>query len=457
MNANNRAFIASLALGALASAAQAQNWPAFRGANASGVAEGAKPPLSWSVKDGKNVLWKAPIPGFSHASPVVWGDAVFVASAVHASGEPPLRTGLYGDVDITENEGEISWRVLALDKQSGKVLWEREVHKGTALANRHIKATHANSTPATDGKRLVFFFGSTGQLVGFDLAGNQKWKVDLGPIDTGWFYDPSYQWGHSSSPILWDGKVLLQIDRAKDAFLAAYDADTGKEIWKTPRPGISSWGTPTVIEGPTGPEIVTDGGKGIIGYDPKTGKELWKLTPTSEVTVATPVVGHGLVYISNGYRPVQPVYAIRPGGRGDISLAKDTTSSEHVAWSHPKGGTYIPTPIVIGDHFYTLANDGRLTCYDAKAGAQVYQQRVGGGRAAFTASPVAADGRIYLSSEDGDVYVIKAGPAYENLALSSFGESIMASPAISGDLLLVRTRSHLFALKDQAAAPSPSP
>ena len=457
MRAHTRILLACLALTASTAAAQAQNWPAFRGANASGVAEGGKPPLTWSVKDGKNVLWKAPIPGFSHASPVVWDDAVYLASAVHASGEPNLRTGLYGDVDITENEGEISWRVLALDKKTGKVIWEREVHKGTALANRHIKATHANSTPATDGKRLVFFFGSTGHLVGFDLAGNQKWKVDLGPVDTGWFYDPSYEWGHSSSPILWDGKVILQVDRAKDAFLAAYDADSGKEVWKAPRPGISSWGTPTVIEGPQGPEIVTDGGKGIIGYDAKTGKELWKLTPTSEVTVATPVVGHGLVYISNGYRPVQPVYAIRPGGRGDISLAKDTTSSAHIAWSHPKGGTYIPTPIVVGDHLYTLANDGRLTCYQAQTGDRLYEHRVGGGRVAFSASPVAAAGRLYLASEDGDVYVIKAGPAFEILATNPLREPIMASPAISGDLLLVRTRSHLFALQEQVGAVAPSP
>ena len=440
-----------------AASAAAENWPAFRGANAAGTSDGANPPLSWSVKEGKNLLWQAPIAGFSHASPIVWGSRVFVLSAVHTTGEPNLRTGLYGDVDVIDNEGELVFRALALDKATGKVLWDKELSRGKAPVARHIKATHANSTPATDGKHLVAFFGTTGTLYGLDLDGAVTWKAELGPVDTGWFYDPSYQWGHASSPILWQGKVFLQVDRAKDAFLAAFDAATGKELWRTPRPGISGWGSPTVIDGPNGTEIVTDGGKGIIGYDATTGAELWKLLPTSEVTVATPVVGHGLIYISNGYRPVQPVYAIKPGGKGDISLPKDASSNAQVAWSHPKGGTYIPTPIVVGDQFYTLANDGRLTCYNAKTGEQLYQQRVGAGRASFTASPVAAKDRLYLASEEGDVYVIKAGPTYESLGTSSFSESIMATPALSGNTLFVRTRGHLVALAETAPAPTPSP
>ncbi len=441
----------------LAGPAAAQNWPQFRGTNAGGVAEGARPPVSWNAKETKNVRWQTEIPGFSHASPIVWERSIFVVTAVHADGEPALRTGLYGDLDTTEQEGEISWRLYALDRESGRVLWQREVFQGKSPVHRHLKGTHANSTPATDGKRVVVLFGSIGRLAAFDLAGTPLWKVDLGPIDTGWFYNPVYQWGHASSPIIRQDRVIVQVDRAEDAFLAAFDAATGKELWRTARPPISSWGTPTVLEGPQGPEIVTDGSKGVRGYDPATGQELWTLAPTAELTVATPVVGHGLVYISNGYRPVQPVYAIRPGGRGDISLAQGATSNQHVAWSHPKGGTYIPTPIVIGDHLCTLANDGRLTCYDAKSGERVHERRLGGGRVAFSASPVAADGRLYLASEDGDVYVLAAGGEYELLATSSLGEPIMATPAISGDTLLVRTRSHLFALQEQRPQPTPTP
>lgn len=441
----------------LACAVHAQNWPSFRGPAASGVAEGARPPQSWKVQDGKNVRWKTPIPGLAHSSPIVWGERVFVTSAVHLAGDPTFRSGLYGDVDTTSNEGEISWRLYCLERASGKILWERELAKGPAKVNRHIKATHANSTPATDGKTVVALFGSTGGLHAFDFDGKELWKRDLGPIDTGWFYDPSYQWGHASSPIVTEGKVLLQVDRAKDSFLAAFDLASGQDLWKTARPEISSWGTPNVIAGPEGLEVVTHGGRGIRGYDLKSGKELWSLKPTSEVTASTPVVAHGLIYTSDGYRPTQPVYAIRPGGRGDISLAAGATSNERIAWSHPTGGTYIPSPIVVGDLYYTLADNGTLTCYDAKTGEQIYKQRVGGGRHAFSASPVAADGKLFLSSEEGEIFVIASGREYRSLDVSSMNEVIMATPAVSGDLLIVRTQKHLWGLGETAPPSAPTP
>jgi outer membrane protein assembly factor BamB len=247
--------------------------------------------------------------------------------------------------------------------------------------------------------------------------------------------------------------VILQVDQAKDSFLAAYDLASGRQLWRTPRPELPSWATPVVVEGDKGPEIVCHGGHAIRGYDPETGRERWHLEPTAEVTVGSPVAAHGLVYVANGYRPVQPVYAIRPGGSGDISLAAGSTAGERVAWSQPKGGTYIPTPIVIGDHLYTLADNGTLTCYDAKTGEQIYKQRVGAGRAAFTASPVAADGRLYLSSEDGDVFVVKAGRDYQSLETNSLGEVIMATPALSGDLLIVRTQGHVWGLREGVEPP----
>ncbi|HEX4955536.1 MAG TPA: PQQ-binding-like beta-propeller repeat protein [Thermoanaerobaculia bacterium] len=443
------ALVISCLLAALPAAGE--NWPSFRGPGASGVAESATPPLEWNVKEGKNVRWTTPIPGFSHASPVVWGDKVFVATAVHLAGDPSLRTGLYGDVDVTTNEGEISWRMLALDRATGKVLWDKEVAKGKAKVDRHIKATHANSTPATDGKMVVVLFGSEGGLYGLDLDGNVKWRAELGGLDTGWFYDPSYQWGHSSSPVIWRDRVIVQVDRAQDSFLAAYSLADGKQLWRTARPEISSWGTPTPVPAGERWEIATNGGRAIRGYDPETGAELWKVSPTTEVTVATPIFAHGLIFVSEGYRPLQPVYAIRPGGRGDLSLKEGQTSSEQIPWATMKGGTYIPTPIVVGEQLYTLGNGGALTCYEAKTGKELYKQRVGSGRTAFTASPVAAGNRVYLSSEDGDVYVFEAGAAYKSLSVSSMGETIMATPAITGDLLLVRTGKHLVALGETKA------
>lgn len=436
----------------LAADASAQNWPAFRGPGAAGTIEGAKPPQAWSVKTGKNVQWKTPIPGLAHASPIVWGDRVFVATSVQLEGEPVFRHGLYGDVDTTSNEGDISWRLYALDRATGKVLWEREAAKAKPRVNRHIKATHANSTPVTDGRTVVVYFGSEGGLYAYDFEGKQLWRTEVGPADTGWFYDASYQWGHASSPVVWRDRVILQADQAKDSFLAAYALADGKQLWRTPRPELPSWGTPLVVESDRGPEIVCHGGHAIRGYDPETGQERWRLEPTSEVTVGSPVAAHGLVFVSNGYRPVQPIYAIRPGGSGDLSLAAGSTSSERIAWSHDKGGTYIPTPLVVGDLFYTLADNGTLTSYDARTGEQVYRQRVGGGRAAFTASPVAGDGRLYLSSEDGDVYVIRAGRSYESLEVNSMGEVIMATPALSGDLLIVRSREHVWGLKEAPPA-----
>ena len=435
-----------MALALVAAGSSAQDWPAFRGPSASGVAEGATPPQSWKVDGGVNVRWKTPIPGLAHSSPIVTGDRVFVTTAVHLTGEPTIRTGLYGDVDSAADPGEISWRLLALERGSGKVVWEREVAKGVPAVQRHIKATHANSTPATDGKVVVAFFGTTGTLVAYDLAGDEKWRRDLGPIDSGWFFDPSYQWGHASSPILVEGRVILQVDRAKDSFLAAFALADGKELWRTARPEIPSWGTPNAIAGPEGLEVVTHGGRGIRGYDLASGRELWSLKPTSEITATTPVVAHGMIYTSDGYRPTQPVYAIRPGGRGDISLAAGATSNERIAWSHPKGGTYIPTPIVVGDLYYTLNNNGTLTCYDARTGEQLFKQRVGDGQHAFSASPVAAAGRLYLASEEGEVFVVAAGREYKALEASTLPESIMATPAISGDLLLVRTQKHLWGI-----------
>ena len=447
------------ALALLAVGAQAQNWPAFRGPAASGIGEGDAAPQSWKVEEQVNIRWKTPIPGLAHSSPIVWGDRVFVTTAVHLAGDASIRTGLYGDVDSAVDPGEISWRVLALDRATGGVVWDRETAKGAPAVSRHIKATHANSTPVTDGKTVVAFFGTPGLLVAYDFAGERKWQRELGPIDSGWFFDASYQWGHASSPILAEGKVILQVDRAKDSFLAAFDVADGKELWRTARPEIPSWGTPNVVAGPEGLEVVTHGSRGIRGYDLASGRELWSLKPTSEITATTPVVAHGLIYTSDGYRPTQPVYAIRPGGRGDISLAEGATSNERVAWSHPKGGTYIPTPIVVGDLYYTLNNNGTLTCYDAKTGEQLFRERVGDGQHAFSASPVASGGRLYLASEEGDVFVVAVGREYKALEASSLPESIMATPAISGDLLLVRTQKHLWGIgKDpeggRASAPA---
>ncbi len=439
--------------------AAGRDWPAFRGPNAAGTAQG-DPPFAFNAAEGKNVRWKTAIPGRAHSSPIVWGDRLFVTTAVAEKGEGEFRHGLYGDIDEAEINSAYSWQVYALDARSGEVLWHRVAAEGMPRAARHTKATQANSTPATDGKHLVTTLGSEG-LYCYDLDGKLLWKKDLGRLDVGWFYDSSILWGHSSSPILYKDMVILQVDRGSDPFIAAYALADGRELWRTARENLPSWGTPTLLEGEGGVELITNGSRFIRAYDPMTGQERWSLGPHSEVTVGTPVVGHGLVFVTGGYPPVRPVYAVRPGGEGDISLAEGAASSEHVAWSHDRDGTYIPTPIVYGDQLYTLSNSGVLISYDARSGERLYRERAAGrGGVAFSASPVAAAGRLYLTSEEGDVYVVKAGKEFELLATSSLGEIVMATPAISGDMLYFRSLQHLFAIGEapeegEGAASSP--
>lgn len=434
-------------------AANAQNWPGFRGANAAGNGDGQNPPVSWDAEKNINIAWKTPIPGLAHASPIVWGDKLFVVSAVSSSPQGKFRHGLYGDVDSDKDISKHSWKLFCLDKKTGKILWERTATEGVPKVKRHIKSTHASPSPVTDGKYVVSFFGSEG-LYCYDFKGKLIWKQDLGVLDSGWFFDPDYQWGMASSPIIYQGKVIVQCDTQKNAFIAAFDIKTGKEVWRTKRDEIPSWGTPTVFESKDKTMIVTNATKRIRGYDPASGKEVFELSGNSEVTVGTPVVGHDLVFVTAGYPPIQPIYAIKPTATGDITLAEGKETNDHIAWSKKRGGTYMPTPIVYGDYLYTCSNNGVLTCYDAKSGERIYQQRAAGQSNAFSASPIAADGKLYLAGEDGDVFVVKAGKEYQLLATNPMGEVMMATPAISQGMLFIRTIGHVYGIADTSATKS---
>lgn len=427
----------------------AQNWPSFRGHKANGVADGKPAPASWDATKNTNIAWKVEIPGLAHASPIVWEDKVFITTAISSDPKSYFRAGLYGDVDSAEDMSKHTWKVYCLDKKTGKILWERVAHEGIPKTKRHIKSTFASATPATDGKYVVAFFGAEG-LYCYDLKGKLQWKQDLGVLDAGWFFDPDYQWGTASSPIIYKDLVIVQCDVQKDSFIAAYSLKDGKQVWKTKREEIPSWGTPTIVEGKQRVELVTNATKAIRAYDPLTGKELWRMTGNPEVTATTPIAAHDLIYICNSYRPNQPIYAIKQGAaNGDISLKTGETTNEYVAWSMQRGGSYMPTPLVYGEHLYVCANHGVLTVYDAKTGARVYQQRIGDKGGSYSASPIAADGKIYLASEDGDVFVVKAGAKYELLATNPIGEVMMATPAISDGMIFIRGQKHLFAIAER--------
>jgi len=433
----------------------AQNWPQFRGPSATGVVEGRPAATTWNVEKAENVRWKTEIPGLAHSSPVIWDNKVFITTAITSGAKDETRYGLFGDVTPVKDDPRHTWKVYCLDKQTGKILWEQIAYEGVPKVKRHPKSTHADSTPVTDGRYVIALFGSHG-LYAYDLNGKLKWKQDLGVLDSGWFYDADYQWEHGSSPIIYRDLIIIQADIQKDSFIAAYDIKTGKLVWKTPREEISSWGTPTIYEGKTRTEMITNGSKAIRGYDPATGKELWRLTPNSEVTTPTPFVGKDLIFVTSGYAPIQPIYAIKPGAVGDITLKDGKESSDAIAWSKQRGGPYMPTPVVYGDLLYTCSNQGVLTAYNAMTGERIYQERLGGTGGAFTASPVASDGKLYFSSEDGDVFVVKAGPKYELLAKNPVGEVMMATPAISDGLVIVRGLKHVFAFGDSTPAKSKS-
>ena len=424
----------------------AQNWPSFRGPGASGVADGAPTPATWNAATGENVLWRTPVAGVAVSSPIVWDDRVFVSTAVSSDASAGIRTGLYGDVAPEKDVSPHTWKLVALDRQSGKVLWEREAHKGVPKTKRHPKSSQASATPVTDGRHVVVSFGSEG-LYAFDFESKQLWKKDLGILNSGWFFDPDYEWGIGSSPIIYKNMVIVQCDIQRGSFLAAFDTATGKEVWRTQRDEIPSWSTPTILEVNGKAELITQATTFTRGYDPMTGKELWKYSGNSEIAIPTPIVGPGFVVITNGYRGVQPIVALKPGATGDITLKDNETKNQFIVWSSKRGGPYIPTPVIYGDYLYVLQGNGALAAYKIATGEQVYQKRLGGAAGSFSASPVAADGKIYCTSEDGDVYVVKAGPEYQELAKNSIGEVVMASPAISDGLIIFRGLKNVYAIK----------
>jgi outer membrane protein assembly factor BamB len=425
------------------------NWPSFRGPDGTGVADGQQPPVTWDLKERKNVRWKTPIPGLGHSCPVVWGNRVFLTTAISGDKDPKIRVGNYGDVASVDDKTKHTWQVLCLDRDSGAILWTRTAYQGVPKIKRHLKGSQANCTPATDGTRVVACFGSEG-LYCYDFTGKLLWQRDLSTLDSSFAIDREYEWGFGNSPLIHEGLAILQCDLSRDSFIAAFDVQTGEKVWSTPRDEIPSWSSPVIWRNARGVELVTNAAQYARGYDPKTGTELWRLAKKSEVTVPAPVCGKDLLFITSGNRPIQPIFAIRPGARGDISLKENEESNAYIAWSKMRGGPYMPTPILYGPYFYTCSNSGVLACYEAATGKEVYKQRISGGSDSYTASPVAADGRLYFASEQGQIRVVKAGPEFKLLAVNKLDDYVMATPAISNGSLFVRSQHFLMALGKKA-------
>ena len=439
-------FALFISIASLAQSEYMEQWPQFRGPFASGIVESNLIPDRWDVNTGENILWKKLIPGLGHSSPVVWGNRLFITTSISGSGSDSLKVGLYGDIDEVGDRSEHEFRVYCIDKRSGEILWERLAHKGVPVTERHTKSSHANPTPATNGSYVVAFFGSDG-LYCYDFEGKLIWKKDFGRINAGPYTDPDVEWGFASSPIIHENRVIIQCDIVGDGFLASLDLETGKEIWRTSREDVATWSTPNFLNKYGERQIVVNGFSHIGGYDFDTGKELWRLSNGGDAPIPTPFFAHGLIYIHGSHGRYQPIFAIRPEARGDLTLDRESTTSANIVWSIKRGAAYLPTNLVYGDYLYNLRMNGNLTCFNALTGELIYKERIPEAMG-ITASGVASNGKLYYSLEQGDVVVVKAGPEFELLSRNPMDDLMMASPAISEDMLFFRTQHYLVAVGD---------
>lgn len=427
--------------------ASASHWPQYRGVRASGVDDSTSLPTTWNLERRENIQWQTPIPGLAHASPIVWGDRVYVATAVGGE-RPELKVGLYGDIGSAKDNESHQWRLIALDKATGKVVWNVIGHEGVPKVARHTKGTHCNSTPATDGNRIVAIFGSEG-LFCFDNTGNLVWKKDLGPMDSGYFQVPRAQWGFASSPIIHDGKVIVLCDVQKDSFIAAYDLSDGREIWRTPRSDVPTWGTPTIVTSEGRTQIAVNGWRQTGGYDIATGQDLWRHDGGGDIPVPTPITAHGLIYFTSAHGRSRPMRAVRADASGDITPADSGVLNSAIAWEHERKGNYMQTPIVVGSLLYASNDLGLVTCFDAKTGEIHYSERLSPRGEGFSASPVSDGRHVYFTSELGTVYVVPATQTFAVVATNTFEETCLSTPAISDNALFFRTRDTIVAVRNK--------
>lgn len=419
-------------------------WPGFRGPWANGFIGNAKTPAVWNAETGEHIKWKTAIPGLGHSSPVIWDNYLFITTAVNVTQSESLKVGLYGDIDEANDNAVHEFKVYCLDKTTGKILWERIAHKGIPKSKRHTKASQANCTAATNGKYVVVHFGSEG-LYCYDFKGNLVWKKDMGLLSPGFYMAPGIAWGYSSSPVIYKNRIIVLCDIPKTPYLTALDLATGNEIWKTSRGDeVETYGSPSIYTKDGKTQIVVNGYKHAGGYDFQTGKEIWKLGNGGDIPTPTPVIANDLIYLNSAHGKFSPIFAVRPAAIGDITLSDESTTNDYIAWSVKRGGAYMATPLVYDGYLYNLQTNGQITCIDALTGEVKYKDSL---KEAFSASGIAADGKIYFSSEDGNVYVLQAGPAFKQIAKNPLKDVCMATPAISGNTLFFRTQHYVMAVE----------
>ncbi len=421
-----------------------RQWPGFRGYMASGVLDNANLPESFDFQNMANVRWKIPIPGLGLSSPVIWGDKLFITTAVSSSDNEGIKTGIYGDGMPVADSSVHDWKVICIDKNSGKMIWERTAFTGIPKIRRHPKSTHANASVATDGKYAVAFFGSEG-LYCYDYEGNLIWKKNFGVLKSVAFDYPAAEWEFASSPIIYNGVLIIQCDVLENSFLAAFDLKSGRELWKTKRDEYPGWCTPNIYKDGGNIRIAVNGYKHRGGYDFATGKEIWRMSGGGDVPIPTPVVGKDLIYFNSAHGPSSPIFAIKASAAGDITLKPTGVSNEYVKWSIPRGGSYIHTMLLYRDHLYNVNWNGTIICYDSATGKELYRAKLGTSQS-FIASPVASDGKLYIVDEQGTIYIIREGVPFKQLAEIPMNDICLTAPSISDGMIFFRTQKWLYAI-----------
>jgi outer membrane protein assembly factor BamB len=417
-----------------------ENWPQFRGSSAGVIPDSSALPETWSATE--NVAWKTPLPGIGWGSPVVWGDHVFVTAGINTGAPEPFKSGQLRAGDVVKPAAPYRWVVYDVSLATGHIRWQKEVATSVPADGTHMKNSYASETPVTDGERVYAYFGNLGVFV-FDMTGRAVWSHPMGPFKF------RNGWGSAASPVLQEDRLFIVNDNDTQSFVVAYDKRSGRELWKRNREIGTNWATPFVWKNGLRTELVVPSSVKTRSYD-LDGHVLWELAGMSTIDIPTPFAALGLLFINSGYvaDALRPVYAIRPGASGDVSLKGEGTSNAYIAWSNPTLGSYNPSSLVLGDYYYTLHDRGFFTANDAKTGKEIYgRQRISAEVSGFSASPWAYDGKIFALSEDGDTFVIAAGPEFKVIGKNSLDERTLATPAIADNSIIIRTASHLVRIK----------